>query len=99
MSVVRGVKGFTLVELMIVVAIVGIIVAVAYPSYQNTVSSSYRSTAQADLLGLAGVMERHYGANFTYQGAATGGGNTGSPEAFAAHSPAAEPSADRRYFR
>jgi type IV pilus assembly protein PilE len=89
--------GMTLIELMIAVAIVGIIAAVGYPSYQSMITSSYRGTAQSDLLGLASAMERHYNANFTYLGAAESGANTGKPAAFATHSPAAEPQADRLY--
>ena len=90
-------KGFTLVELMIAVAIVGIIAAVGYPSYQSMIKGSYRGTAQSDLMGLASSRERHYNANFSYAGAATSGANTGVPAAFAGHSPAAEPQADRLY--
>lgn len=90
-------KGFTLVELMIVVAIVGIIAAIAYPSYQSMMVSSYRGAAQADLMALAAAMERHKAANFTYEGAASGGGNTGAPAIFQSHSPAAEPASEKRY--
>lgn len=90
-------KGYTLVELMIVVAIVGIIAAVAYPSYINYTISSYRSAAQADLMALAGAMERHRAANFSYKGAATGGADTGSPAIFHAHSPSSEPVTNKRY--
>lgn len=86
--------GFSLIELMIVVAIVGIIAAIGYPSYQNVVKGSHRGTAQADLMALAAAMERHYNANFTYVGAAS---ETGIPIGFAAHSPASEPATDRRY--
>ena len=89
--------GFTLIELMIVVAIVGIISAIAYPSYQSMIKNSNRSAAQADLMAFAAAMERHKAANFTYQGAASGGGNTGTPAFFSAHSPASEPVADKRY--
>lgn len=89
--------GFTLVELMIVVAIVGIITAIAYPSYQGMLKTSNRGTAQADLMAFAAAMERHKAANYTYEGAATGGANTGSPAIFAAHSPAGEAAADKRY--
>lgn len=92
-----NVAGFSLIELMIAVAIIGIIAAVAYPSYQDTIRGSYRSTAQSDLLALAGAMERNYNANFTYNGAAASGENTGKPGTFAAHSPASEPFDDRRY--
>ena len=46
-------RGFSLIELMIVVAIVGIIAAIAYPSYSNHVRETRRTTAQADLVELA----------------------------------------------
>lgn len=80
-------KGFTLIELMIVVAIIGIIAAFAYPSYQDSVKSSRRSDAQGALLGLANAMERHYTTNNSYLGAGTTGGNTGAPTIFADESP------------
>jgi type IV pilus assembly protein PilE len=51
-------KGFTLIEVMIVVAIVGILAAVAYPSYQDHVRKSRRAEAQSALMGLAAAMER-----------------------------------------
>lgn len=64
--VMRRGSGFTLIELMIVVAIIGILAAVALPSYQNYVLNSRRAAAQACLLELAQFMERHYTANLTY---------------------------------
>lgn len=94
---IAAISGFNLVELMIVVAIVGIIAAVAYPSYQSMMVGSYRSTAQSDLMALAAVMERHYNANFSYKGAAASGADTGNPASFASHSPSAEPQANKRY--
>jgi type IV pilus assembly protein PilE len=39
-------KGFTLIELMIVVAVVGILAAIAYPSYQDSVRKSRRADAR-----------------------------------------------------
>lgn len=59
-------KGFTLIEIMIVVAIVGIISAIAFPSYQNSVANSRRADAQASLLELAQFMERQYTSNSRY---------------------------------
>lgn len=54
------VTGFTLIELMIVVAVIGILSAIAYPSYQEYVNKSRRADAQAALVELAQFMERHY---------------------------------------
>lgn len=61
-------KGFTLIELMIVVAIIGIIAAIAYPSYQTSIQNSRKSNATACLMEMAQQLERHYSANLTYVG-------------------------------
>lgn len=58
--------GFTLIEVMIVVAIVGILAAVAYPSYQEHVRKAKRADAQAALMELSQFMERHYTSNGRY---------------------------------
>ena len=62
----RKVKGFTLIELMIVVAIVAILAAVAYPSYTNQVRKSRRAQAKADLVELAQQAERYHTVNNSF---------------------------------
>ena len=49
----KRINGFTLIELMIVVAIVGIIAAIAYPSYRDSVMRAQRSDAMATLARLS----------------------------------------------
>jgi len=62
--------GFSLIELMIVVAIIAILASVAYPSYQQYVIKSRRAAVTSCLLQHAQLMERHYTTNLTYVGAA-----------------------------
>lgn len=83
------VKGFTLIELMIVVVIVSILAAIAIPSYQNQVQKTRRADAQGALTSFANAMERHFTQNNTYLGAANGGADTGAPDAtvFATQAP------------
>ena len=64
--VVKEQRGMTLIELMIVVAIIGIISAIAYPSYQTYTEQSRRTVAQGNLLELAQWMERQYTINGRY---------------------------------
>lgn len=58
--------GFTLVELMIVVAIIGIIAAIAYPSYQDQVRKAKRSDGQSKVMDAMARQERFYSENNTY---------------------------------
>ena len=59
-------SGFTLIELMIAVAVVGILAAIAYPSYQEQVRQSRRADATAVLVEAAQFMERFYTLNNRY---------------------------------
>ncbi len=61
-------KGFTLIELMIVVAVVAILATIAMPSYQEHVRKSRRAQAKADLVELAQQLERHHTVQNSYAG-------------------------------
>ncbi|MFA1025664.1 Type IV pilus bioproteinsis protein PilE [Pseudomonas syringae pv. helianthi] len=71
-------RGFTLIELMIVVAIVGILAAIAYPSYTEYVKRTQRSAIASLLSEQSQALERFYSraAQPTYVEATVSGGNT-----------------------
>jgi len=88
-------KGFTLIELLIVITIIGILTAVALPTYQDSVRKGNRVDAQQFLLGQVAALERIYTRmggypdsqviaasdyyNYTYQASTAAGITVGSP--------------------
>lgn len=71
-------QGFTLVELLITVAIVGIVSVVAVPSYQSHSIRASRSAAQTELIQLAGLQEKIYLNSSSYSIAAITAAYTGN---------------------
>lgn len=61
-------RGFTLIELMIAVAIVGVLTAIAYPSYQNYLVKGSRANAKAFLMDVAGRQQQFLLDNRSYAG-------------------------------
>jgi type IV pilus assembly protein PilE len=66
----RNSAGVTLIELLIVVSIIGILLAIAFPSYQRYMMRTHRAAARACLSEYSQAMERFYTTNLTYVGVA-----------------------------
>lgn len=75
-------KGFTLIEVLITVAIIGIIGGIAYPSYLDSLRKGFRTDATESLMRLAIAQEKFYIQNGTYttEISAATGLNNGSTE-------------------
>ncbi|WOJ93466.1 type IV pilin protein [Congregibacter variabilis] len=63
---VGGSGGFTLIEMMIVVAIIAILASIALPSYQDSVRKGWRRKASACLIEMAQGMERRYSTAMSF---------------------------------
>ena len=72
-------SGFTLIELMIVVAIVGILAAVAYPAYTDQIRKGNRAEGRAALANLLQQQERYFTQRNTYLAFAVGAADASTP--------------------
>lgn len=73
---VKSSRGFTLIEIMITVTIIGILAAVALPAYQNYVLRAGRTEGQAALMDISARLEQYYLGNKTYTTDIAGNLNT-----------------------
>jgi type IV pilus assembly protein PilE len=86
--------GFTLIELMVAIAIIGILAAIAYPSYLNQVQKARRTSAKTALLDLASREAKYYSTNNAYITTSAMMTNLG----YASAGPIAVPDATLNYY-
>lgn len=82
MMMYRNVRAFTLIELMIVVAIIGILAAIAYPAYDSYIRNAQRADGMAALIEMQLAQERFRVNNPTYGTLAQIGASTSSPDGY-----------------
>jgi type IV pilus assembly protein PilE len=71
-------RGFTLIELVVAMVVVGILAAIAIPSYTNYMRKARRTDAKVALLGLAALEERYFSTSNTYSATPADLGFTGT---------------------
>jgi type IV pilus assembly protein PilE len=71
---VRATKGFTLIEVLVVVIVIAVLAAVALPSYQSSIRKARRTDARGALTTVGQMLERYNTQNNTYVGATLGTG-------------------------
>lgn len=84
----RPAAGFTLIELMITVAVVAILASIALPSYTSYIARGRRADARTQLVQAAQFMQRFYAANDSYLQDRSGNAVLGQVPAGLLHSPA-----------
>ncbi len=66
-----GAPGFTLIEILIVITIIGILITLAQPSYQRAVTSAKEATLKENLFVMRDVLDQYYADNGKYPAALT----------------------------
>lgn len=79
-------SGFSLIELMIVVAIVGVLASIAIPSYQESIRKGKRAEGRAALVDLMQQQERYFGQRGTYAAFTNGTGSGANFKVFSGDS-------------